>query len=859
MQLLASITETQQQSFEFANMPGGWMRLLGLLGLVGLCYVVVWLYRREARAGASARLRGTLAVLRCLAIAALAVVWLKPVIATHIIRTITARVAVLADISASMSITEGAGGAEPASEPPEATRRDRVESLLTEQGHSWLRRLAANNEVSLYAFGEDARRLELPFGRDAETERRRDGSQRDAETKRRRDEGGTPASGEATPSLRLSVSPSLSDGLLKPLGFERLTDAGQALAAAVEDAGESPLAAVVLITDGEVNTGMSPEELLAYARRLKAPVHTVGVGRTTEPPNIRIAHLSAPAAVAKGDPFEVRVELGAEAIEPSPVELELSVIKLDDSGGAEAAERIVATRTVTVAPSDATGEAADPAGGGRVTSADPAGGGRATSLLFPVSAEEAGEYIYRARLAGLEGEAVQFDNVADTSVQVLDTQLRVLLIAGGPTYDNRYVTHLLERDRTVDVSCWLQSADERAVRDGDTVIDKLPREPEELFAYDVILMLDPDPRQFDSSWCVTVRRFVDEFGGGLLYQPGRHYATRFLREPAIEDLRAILPVVFDPDASVRLTEQGSYQTRDYPIRIPDEAMTHPLVSLNDNREYNARIWDAMPGVYWYLPVLRPKPLATTVMLHGDPSQRNQFGPAVLMAAQPVGSGRTVFLGFDTTWRWRGPAEMYFNRFWVQTVRYLAQSRRQGASKRGMITVDPERIDAGEPFKIEARVLGESFAPWHEQQVAATIDLPDGSQLAPTLEAIPGREGWFAARAVIQQDGLATIRVALPGAGAQDALVKRVRVHRSDLEMRGLRQKAELLKQIANETGAEYVALDEAGRLPDMIQKATQVKVTRGPDEDLWDTWWTLAALATLLCIEWAVRRRNHLL
>jgi hypothetical protein len=78
-------------------------------------------------------------------------------------------------------------------------------------------------------------------------------------------------------------------------------------------------------------------------------------------------------------------------------------------------------------------------------------------------------------------------------------------------------------------------------------------------------------------------------------------------------------------------------------------------------------------------------------------------------------------------------------------------------------------------------------------------------------------------------------------------------------MRGLRQKAELLKQIADETGAAYTTLEEAGGLPDLIQKASQVKVTRGPDEDLWDTWWTLAALATLLCIEWTVRRRNHLL
>ena len=104
--LLASVTETEQRVFEFAGMPGGWMRLAGLALVVALCYLVVWLYRREGRAGAGTRLRAGLATLRCAAIVTLALIWLRSVMATHIVRSVTARVAVLADISSSMSIID---------------------------------------------------------------------------------------------------------------------------------------------------------------------------------------------------------------------------------------------------------------------------------------------------------------------------------------------------------------------------------------------------------------------------------------------------------------------------------------------------------------------------------------------------------------------------------------------------------------------------------------------------------------------------------------------------------------------------------------------------------------------------------
>jgi hypothetical protein len=802
MMLLASISEQRYSTPELAGLPEGWWKLLGLLLLIGLGYMVFWLYRREARVGAPLRLRIWLGCLRGTVLLLLALVWLEPVIATYTVRTITASVVVLTDVSASMSTidAEDAGG--------HATRIEQVARVLDADDHAWLKRLAQRNDLLMYAFGERTTRQPLPWSGPSATTQPADTM--------------GPVAGEAPAPL---------------VALQSHTDFGQALTTVLADAGESPLAGIVVISDGIFNQGMSASDAVAYARRCKAPVYAVGVGSPWEPPNVRVASFAAPATTAKGDPFEVSVHVSAAGLERTPVGLELTVRAV---GSDASAERVVATREVLVG-----GEQAD------------------VEARFMLDAERGGEFVYGARVAAVPNEAVASDNRRETVVQVLDERLRVLLVAGRPSYEYRFVTRLLERDKTIDVSCWLQSADPQAVRDGNTVITELPRRPEDVFEYDALLLLDPDPRELDSAWAITVRRLVDEFAGGILLQAGPQYSSRLLRDPRLEELITILPVIADPDADVRLSEQGAWRTRGYPIRVPDESQAHPLLRMSADADTNRAIWESLPGVWWYLPVLREKPLATVLLRHGSAGHATRHGQPVLLAAQPFGSGRAVFLGFENTWRWRNTGEEYFNRFWIQLVRYLAQPRREGASKRGTIVLDREAIRPGDFVKIEARVLDASFVPWHESRVAGRVELPHGEERALLLEAIPGRAGWFAAHLAIDWTGPAVIRVPLPeaagGSGAEESLAKHIHVEGSDIELRSLALRAEPLMTLAEQTGATYVPLADAGALPDLIENASQVRATRGTDQPLWDRAWLMALVAVLLGVEWTLRRRNHLL
>ncbi|MGB9626959.1 MAG: hypothetical protein ACPMAQ_19060, partial [Phycisphaerae bacterium] len=173
--LADSLTEHR---LEFARLPQHWSALLALFVLLAMLYAVVWFYRHEARTGATAGGRVAMAVLRCLLIALLAGIWVEPILATYIHRTIESYTLVLADGSASMQLadryadpTEAArvrrflsgsrsAASRPAAEPP--LRRDALqEELLSRNSEEWLRALAARNRVRLWQYGDEPKRLDV--------------------------------------------------------------------------------------------------------------------------------------------------------------------------------------------------------------------------------------------------------------------------------------------------------------------------------------------------------------------------------------------------------------------------------------------------------------------------------------------------------------------------------------------------------------------------------------------------------------------------------------------------------------------------------------------------------------------------
>jgi len=739
---------------------------------------------------------------------ALGLIGLDPVLAKYANRRLDAFTLLLLDDSASMSLADRYRRPEDALRaqavagalPREGvTRAAIVEKLLTADDGRLLKALAGKNPVKLFTFS-DAPTLRATY------------SSPDSEP----------------PQVRLKAA-------------GPATDAGLAVRAAIESAAGSPIAAVVLLSDGGLNQGEPGSAIAAYLRQKGIPLHTVGIGDPSPPQNASVVEVSGPRSVFKNDPFRLRVRIAATGVEPGPIHVEL----LEQRGAGEA--KVVESRSVS-----------------------PDAGGRFEPVVFERRLDTPGSVGYAARIQPLEYEAVLTDNRRQLvpAVQVLDDRMRVLLIAGSPTYDYRYLARMLERDKTVDVACWLQSADARAVRDGDIPITQLPADQKELFRYDAIILIDCDPAELEPTWGSLVATFVSDHGGGLLVAAGNKFTGRFLRSPQAASLVAILPIVPDPDAEILLNDLGQYQTKSWPILIPESALTDPILTLTDGAARNAAIWSALEGIYWHYPIRRAKPVANVLMRHSNPRMVNDFGSHVLLATQYVGSGRSAFLGFDSTWRWRRGDEKVFNRFWMQMLRFLVEGRLSGGPSRCQIITARNEYELGESIVLTVRALDEQYAPLMRPEIDVAVSSDDHTSTGEAektvrLTPIPGREGYFEGRLVAERAG--TLRLAVrppPGSGEPQSgppVVKELMVVQPDLEMRSPAMNREALEQFAAAAGGRYFDVDQADQLGEAVQDRSRTFVIRERPRPLWDNGYVLSLLLTALIGEWILRKKAKLL
>ena len=121
----------------------------------------------------------------------------------------------------------------------------------------------------------------------------------------------------------------------------------------------------------------------------------------------------------------------------------------------------------------------------------------------------------------------------------------------------------------------------------------------------------------------------------------------------------------------------------------------------------------MPGVYWNFPAIAAKPTARVLLERGD--QVNSEGNPPLLVDGRFGAGTVMYMGFQDTWRWRsvGVQAQYFDRFWIQLVRYMVENRSLQGSRRGFIDAEKNEFELGDRITLIGRVLDSSFKPLTE--------------------------------------------------------------------------------------------------------------------------------------------------
>ncbi len=621
------------------------------------------------------------------------------------------------------------------------------------------------------------------------------------------------------------------------------TAIGGALTNALAEHRGQPLAGILLISDGQSNAGEDARKVAEQAGKQGVPIVSLAVGSEQGPSNARLAAIEADPAVFAGDPTEIGVLVEAHGMQGRTGLVSLE--KRQETGWTE-----IGREEVTFAEELA-----------------------ARRVTFKITPDVVGEIELRARVSELGAELTEADNFATHAMKVVRQQIRVLLIAGAPSPEVQFLRNALVRDKGLEFACWLQTAGSSYEQMGTRPIRRLPSNRQELEQFDVVILFDPDMRALGSSWSDLLSQFVGTAGGGLVYVAGEMH-TRNLFEGLSPDegettgnaidnswLRS-LPVTLEPGLFKGNVEVALSSSEPFNLELTAEGAVDQIFQFDADPAHNREILASLPGMYWHFPVTRPKPGATVLARHGDPRMRNAFGRNVLLAMHRYGPGRSAFLAFDSTYRWRYLHEEYFDGFWARLIDRVGRSKALGGRYPFSLTADKSVYRTGERVIVRAKAIDSSEASTAVTDLHAEIELAGQPATPLELEALTDQVGVAEGSFTANEAGAYSVRV-LPGnvSAAGDSAVRpatlNLRVENAHSELDRPKLDRALLEDLARPSDGSVIALADYEQIPDAFKIKQVGRVLEYRDE-LWDAPIVFGTLMIALTLEWLLRKRSRM-
>lgn len=572
------------------------------------------------------------------------------------------------------------------------------------------------------------------------------------------------------------------------------------------------LQAVILLTDGDWNTGKSPLGAATQYRERNIPVFTVPVGRETPVPDLVLDNVSAPSYGLFGEEIAVSYKLTSHL----PREVHTTVSITDNYGEAT-------HKDVTIPPN---GEVED-------------------SILW--SPRETGDITATVKVPVEPDEAIAENNQRTFHMMVRVEKLRVLVVDSLPRWEYRYLRNALARDPGVDMQCLLYHPG-MAPGGGRNYIPAFPDTKEALAPYDVVFLGDVGigDHELTEEDAALLKGLVEQQGSGLVFVPGRRGRELTFEHSALADL---LPVDLDPSKPNGIGLEDESQ-----LQLTTTGKGHWLTRFDSDEERNDELWKQLPGFFWSAAVEKSRPGSEVLAVHSG--MRNQWGRLPLLVTRNAGNGKVLFLGTDSAWRWRrGVEDKFHYRFWGQVVRWMAHQRHLSGKEGIRLSYSPETPQAGDTVFLQSTVLDPSGFPLNKGPVTGKVISPEGREERLDFSQVEGGWGVFKSSFAAQEAG--QYKITIDSDPNERHLLTDLNVAKPVLEKIGEPVNAQVLAEIASLT---HGAMFSTSTMNDMIR---QISVLPAPQPlerrvRLWSepAWGGL--LLVLLTIYWAGRKWSGL-
>jgi hypothetical protein len=577
------------------------------------------------------------------------------------------------------------------------------------------------------------------------------------------------------------------------------TALGDALRATLRRVDPDSVVAVLVLSDGIVNRGEDPERALGAA----LPAFALAVGSRSDPPTVGIAGVEVPSEMIVGRPTPIVVTVRQGARPASS-----GVVRVSEEG------RELGRATFSLS-----------------------GASASTRATIPVTVQSRGKRFLEVELSGIEDDPVRENKRRLVAVEARPWKRSVVILSPSWDWDLRSLARGVEEDTTIAVT--------RAIPAGGSQVVRLHEGPGALGS--LLESAEAAVVRYDASTITPERadvlmRYLNGGGGLLLWidpRPRTPLDSPLTRALGLQWRFLAQPI--GPTATADLAPAGR---------------THEVALLGRDAAGAATTWKDLPPV-------EPIVLLGT---SGSPLQPIVVGrigteTVPLVLAGTVGKGRVVFLNAAGVYRWGITASGIAGKAGIESaffggaIRWLSG----GEESRPVRVAAPDITPEGRPVavRVTASLPAAALAGAEARIVARAQGAARGR--APVEAALsPEGTGEFAG-SVSLPPGTYLLQGRVSRAGrllGTDSV--RVAVGVQGIEFETLAADPGTLRRLAERSGGLAAPLDSAGPVLERLRSPEMMRV-RLAEMDLFHNPLLFAVLILALTLEWALRKRFHLM
>ena len=480
-------------------------------------------------------------------------------------------------------------------------------------------------------------------------------------------------------------------------------------------------------------------------------------------------------------------------------------------------------------------------------------GNEAQTATIEFTPTTPGSHRYNFSIKPLEAETTIENNGQESLIEVTNDHPKVLYFDGEPRWEyGKIRSALAKNEKNLTLVSVLRSAEGKYYRQGVTTGQELesglPRTPEELFAYQGLILGSIEANYFSYDQLKQVEQFVSRRGGGFLAIAGSRAfdAGKYANTPVAD----LLPLYLND----RVEEPEIPLFANFKAVLTSRGRPRAITRLNRGSRRKRQAWDSLPPITVPEILGQPKPGATVLIEAQSIHDKNRAVP--MLAEEKYGRGRTLVLTANDTWRWRMELESKntaHETFWRQMLRYLV------STAPNPIEVQAERdvYAPGDPVQLRADVGDSKFEPIREAQATARITKPSGETVVVPLQFnLDQQASDFRGEFKPDAQGLYRIELtARRGGAAIGSAQSTFLVADLNREFHDAAQNVELLKRVAAETGGKYYPLQKANSLIDDLTYLEGNNSER-VSKELWDMPFNFMLLVGLVSGEWFLRKKR---